>query len=110
MSLALFNGNYALASFLIDSGSDVNKANVRGFNPLFWAVDRRNMETAPNFPWTVTEDPLPLAKKLLDHGAFDLGKKNDGAFGASIEPLSNSRASCRLATRSTTRLPARVFR
>jgi ankyrin repeat protein len=27
------------------------------------------METAPNFPWVVTEDPLPLAKKLLDAGA-----------------------------------------
>lgn len=69
LSLALFNGNYALASFLIDSGSDVNKADARGFNPLFWAVDRRNMETAPNFPWTVTEDPLPLVRKLLDAGA-----------------------------------------
>jgi ankyrin repeat protein len=69
LSLALFNGNYAIASFLIDSGSDVNKADARGFNPLFWAVDRRNMETAPNFPWTVTEDPLPLVKKLLDAGA-----------------------------------------
>src|SRR5262249_38702264 len=37
--------------------------------PLFWAVDRRNMETAPNFPWMVTADPLPLVKKLLDAGA-----------------------------------------
>src|SRR4029079_5059299 len=39
------------------------------FTPLFWAVDRRNMETAPNFPWVVTADPLPLIKKLLDAGA-----------------------------------------
>lgn len=69
LNMALFNGNYAVASLLIDSGSDVNKADARGFNPLFWAVDRRNMETAPNFPWTVTEDPLPLVKKLLDAGA-----------------------------------------
>ena len=27
------------------------------------------METAPNFPWMVTADPLPLIKKLLDAGA-----------------------------------------
>jgi uncharacterized protein len=68
-SLAIFNGNYAVASYLIDSGAALNTADARGFTPLFWAVDRRNMETAPNFPWTVTEDPLPLVKKLLDAGA-----------------------------------------
>jgi hypothetical protein len=27
------------------------------------------METAPNFPWMVTKDPLPLIQKLLDAGA-----------------------------------------
>jgi ankyrin repeat protein len=27
------------------------------------------METAPNFPWLITQDPLPLVKKLLDAGA-----------------------------------------
>ena len=27
------------------------------------------METAPNFPWMVTTDPLPLIQKLLDAGA-----------------------------------------
>jgi hypothetical protein len=32
-------------------------------------VERRNMETAPNFPWMVTTDPLPLIAKLLDAGA-----------------------------------------
>jgi ankyrin repeat protein len=68
-SLAIFNGNYAVASYLIDSGAELNTADARAFTPLFWAVDRRNMETAPNFPWTVTEDPLPLVKKLLDAGA-----------------------------------------
>ena len=69
LGLAIFNGHYELASLLIDRGSDVNQADARGFNPLFWAVDRRNMETAPNFPWVVTDDPLPLVKKLLDAGA-----------------------------------------
>jgi uncharacterized protein len=69
LGLAIFNGNYDLASFLVDSKSNVNQADAQGFTPLFWAVDRRNMETAPNFPWMVTADPLPLIKKLLDAGA-----------------------------------------
>jgi ankyrin repeat protein len=69
LGLAIFNGNYELASFLIDSHATVNHADTQGFTPLFWAVDRRNMETAPNFPWRVTTDPLPMIKKLLDAGA-----------------------------------------
>jgi ankyrin repeat protein len=69
LSLAIFNGNYDVASFLVDSHSNVNRADTQGFTPLFWAVDRRNMETAPNFPWMVTADPLPLIAKLLDAGA-----------------------------------------
>jgi Ankyrin repeats (3 copies) len=69
LGLAIFNGNYDLASFLIDSKSNVNQADTQGFTPLFWAVDRRNMETAPNFPWMITADPLPLIRKLLDAGA-----------------------------------------
>lgn len=69
LGIAIFNGNYAMADYLIDAGSDVNQADAQRFSPLFWAVDRRNMETAPNFPWVVTDDPLPLIRKLLDHGA-----------------------------------------
>ena len=69
LGLAIFNGNYDVASFLVDSKADVNQADTQRFTPLFWAVDRRNMETAPNFPWMVTADPLPLIKKLLDAGA-----------------------------------------
>ena len=69
LGLALFNGSYDVASLLIDSYANVNQADAQRFTPLFWAVDRRNMETAPNFPWVVTADPLPLIKKLLDAGA-----------------------------------------
>src|SRR5204862_7826496 len=69
LGLTIFNGNYELASFLIDNKSNLNQADTQGFTPLFWAVDRRNMETAPNFPWVVTADPLPLIRKLLDAGA-----------------------------------------
>lgn len=69
LGLAVFNGNYEFASFLIDNKSNVNQADTQGFTPLFWAVDRRNMETAPNFPWMVTADPLPLIENLLKAGA-----------------------------------------
>lgn len=69
LGLAIYNGNFAFASYLIERGINVNQADARGFTPLFWAVDRRNMETAPNFPWTMTDDPLPLIKQLLDAGA-----------------------------------------
>ena len=69
LALAIFNGNYDLASLLVDSKTDVNRPDAQRFTPLFYAVDRRNMETAPNFPWMVTQDPLPLIRKLLDAGA-----------------------------------------
>jgi ankyrin repeat protein len=70
LSLAIFNGNYAIASFLVDKKADVNRADAQRFTPLFWAVDRRNMEKGSNgFAWITTEDPLPLIRKLLDAGA-----------------------------------------
>jgi uncharacterized protein len=69
LALAIFNGNYDVASYLVDRKADVNKADAQRFTPLFWAVDRRNMETAPNFPWMVTSDPMPLIHRLLDAGA-----------------------------------------
>jgi uncharacterized protein len=69
LSLAFFDGSYDVAEFLIDSHAKVNQTDAQRFTPLFWAVDRRNMETAPNFPWMETRDPLPLIKKLLDAGA-----------------------------------------
>ncbi len=69
LELALFNGSYDVASLLIDNHANVNHADAQRFTPLFWAVDRRNMETPPNFPWMVTTDPLPLIEKLLNAGA-----------------------------------------
>jgi len=69
LSLAFFDGSYDVAEFLIDSHANVNQKDAQRFTPLFWVIDRRNMETAPNFPWMETRDPLPLIKKLLDAGA-----------------------------------------
>jgi uncharacterized protein len=69
LNLAIFNGHYEVASYLVDQGIDVNRPDAQNFTALFWAVDRRNMETAPNFPWVVTADAMPIIKKLLDAGA-----------------------------------------
>jgi uncharacterized protein len=70
LGMAVFNGQYDVASLLLDNHVNVNHADFQRFTPLFWAVDRRNMELGTNgFPWTVTTDPLPLIKKLLDAGA-----------------------------------------
>lgn len=69
LNLAIYNGHYNLAGFLIDRGADVNLPDAEGFTPLFWAVDRRNMEWNPGFPWIQTADPMPLIRQLLDAGA-----------------------------------------
>ena len=70
LALAIFNGHYEMASYLVDSFVDVNQADAQRFTPLFWAVDRRNMELATNgLPWMATSDPLPLIEKLLEAGA-----------------------------------------
>jgi ankyrin repeat protein len=69
LSLAIFNGAYDVASFLVDNHANVNQSDAQNFTPLFWAVDRRNTETAPNFPWMISVDPLPLIKKMFDAGA-----------------------------------------
>ena len=65
LALAIYNGHYDIAELLIDAGADVNSADAERFTPLFWAVDRRNMEWSPGFPWVETADPLPLIERLL---------------------------------------------
>ena len=69
LALAIYNGHYDVASLLVEHGADVNQADAEGFPPLFWAVDRRNMEWNPGFPWVQTADPLPLVRALLEAGA-----------------------------------------
>jgi uncharacterized protein len=70
LALAIFNGNYTIASLLVDAKANVNQADAQRFTPLFWAVDRRNMEKGSNgFAWVTTDDPLPLIRKLLEAGA-----------------------------------------
>jgi ankyrin repeat protein len=69
LGLAIQNGFYGLASFLIDRGADVNQADALECSPLFLAVHVRNQDTSVGIPWTVTADALPLIRKLLEKGA-----------------------------------------
>src|SRR4029077_12529762 len=61
---------------LIESGEDVNAADNYGITPLMVAANLGDIEVVRY-----------LISKGADLGAHDLGKKNDGAFGSSIEPL-----------------------
>jgi ankyrin repeat protein len=63
-------------AYLIELGADVNWACNDGITPLMMAANFGNVE---------------MIQYLVDQGADlaarDLGKKNDGVFGGSIEPL-----------------------
>jgi hypothetical protein len=61
---------------LVELGEDVNAADNYGITPLMVAA---NMGEVPIVQY--------LIEQGADLGAHDLGKKNDGSFGSSIEPL-----------------------
>jgi hypothetical protein len=65
-----------VVKLLIDLGEDVNAADSYGITPLMVAANLGD---------------IAVVRYLIDKGAdlaaHDLGKKNDGAFGSSIEPL-----------------------
>jgi len=65
-----------LVKLLIDMGEDVNAADNYGITPLMVAANLGDIEVVKY-----------LISKGADLGAHDLGKKNDGAFGSSVEPL-----------------------
>jgi ankyrin repeat protein len=66
----------AVVKILVESGEDVNWADSYGITPLMGAA---NLGDAAIVQY--------LIDRGADLGAYDLGKKNDGAFGSSIEPL-----------------------
>ena len=71
-----FAERLAVIRLLVELGADVNWADDAGITPLMVAA---NMGDVAIIQYLVDQG--------ADLGAHDLGKKNDGAFGGSIEPL-----------------------
>jgi ankyrin repeat protein len=69
--VAILNGHYALANFLLEKGADPNAADGKGRAALYGAVDMRNLEwsTRPAPPEKEAMTELDLLKALLAHGA-----------------------------------------
>ena len=65
-----------VVKLFVELGADVNQADDYGITPLMVAG---NMGDTAIIQYLVDVG--------ADLGAYDLGKKNDGAFGASVEPL-----------------------
>jgi hypothetical protein len=65
-----------VVKLLIELGEDVNAADSYGITPLMVAANLGDI--------TIVQY---LVDKGADLAAHDLGKKNDGAFGSSVEPL-----------------------
>jgi hypothetical protein len=65
-----------VVKLLVDLGEDVNAADSYGITPLMVAA---NLGDAAIVQY--------LIDKGADVAAHDLGKKNDGSFGSSVEPL-----------------------
>ena len=63
-------------TLLVDLGADVNWADDAGITPLMVAANMGDLDIIQY-----------LVDRGADLGAHDLGKKNDGTFGGSIEPL-----------------------
>jgi ankyrin repeat protein len=65
-----------VVKLFVGLGADVNAADDYGITALMAAANMGD---------------VAIIQYLVDHGAdlgaYDLGKKNDGAFGASVEPL-----------------------
>ena len=72
MVIAIANGHYTVAQFLLDQGADPKLANLDGLTPLYATVNMRYapVSWAPN-PRTDQEtvDSLDLIQALLDYGA-----------------------------------------
>ena len=66
--VAVQNGFYEIAAYLIDHGAQPNLANNKGWTPLYLAVKNRNQETTA-LPAPSTDGVLPMIATLLDHGA-----------------------------------------
>lgn len=66
MLVAIQNGHYDVAKFLVDKGADVNLANEKGWNPLYLTVKHRNIETG-TIPVPHQDQAMGFIQVLLDH-------------------------------------------
>ncbi len=66
MVVAIQNGHYDVANFLVDKGADVNLANEKGWNPLYLTVKHRNIETG-TIPVPNQDQAMGFIQVLLDH-------------------------------------------
>jgi uncharacterized protein len=69
--VAVLNGHYELANFLLEHGADSNAPDAKGRGALYAAVDMRNLEwsTRPAPPEKDNMTELDLINALLAHGA-----------------------------------------
>lgn len=69
--VAVLNGHYELANFLLEKGADPNAVDGKGRAALYAAVDMRNLEwsTRPAPPERDNMTDIELIKALLAHGA-----------------------------------------
>ena len=74
--VAVINGHYSLASFLLDKGANPNAADGKGRAALFAVVDMRNLEwsTRPAPPEKDAMTEIDLINALIAHGA-DLNQR-----------------------------------
>ncbi len=68
MLVAIQNGHYDVATFLLNHGADPNLSNEKGWNPLYLAVKHRNIETG-TIPVPNANQALDFIQLLLDKGA-----------------------------------------
>ena len=68
MLVAIQNGHYDVARFLLEHGANPNLANEKSWNPLYLAVKHRNIETG-TIPVPNANQALDFIKMLLDSGA-----------------------------------------
>jgi ankyrin repeat protein len=66
--VAVQNGNYGVAGYLLDHGANPNLANKKNWTPLYLTVKNRNQETTA-VPGPSAEGSLEFMKTLLDKGA-----------------------------------------
>ena len=66
--VAVQNGFYSIAQFLIDNKANVNLTNNKGWSPLYLAVKNRNQEITA-VPGPSTDGVLEFITLLLDKGA-----------------------------------------